>query len=163
MMIFKGDLYGCLTKSVISLCKFFLFILNSKFKGTKRHSVFLRTLNFRNILISKVDMTFFLRHSYSWYFHLYVQLSCIPMPWSCLTLINMTCVVCPLGTQWSEASWSGLLTVMAKPDFDGSENAELYIIWTISCFKMIISSYSCTQNDPQDHTVLMMYLKSVRA
>ena len=48
-----------------------------------------------------------------------------------------------------------------KTDFDGRENADLDLILPISCFKMIMWSYSCTQNDPKDNTFLMMYLETL--
>ena len=52
--------------------------------------------------------------------------------------------------------------LMAKPDFDGRENAELCIIWTFYCPYLASKwSYSCTQNDPNDNTLLMMYLKTL--
>ena len=57
---------------------------------------------------------------------------------------------------------------MAKPDYDSGENAELCIIWTslillfIFCFKMIILSYSCIQNDPKENTFLIIYLKTLK-
>ena len=63
-----------LQKASYLFLKYF-FILNSKFKGTKRQTVFRWTLNLKNILIFKEDMTFFLRHSYSWFFHISVELS----------------------------------------------------------------------------------------
>ena len=48
-----------------------------------------------------------------------------------------------------------------KTDFDGRENADLDLILPISCFKMVMWSYSCTQNDPKDNTFLMMYLETL--
>ena len=48
-----------------------------------------------------------------------------------------------------------------KTDFDGRENADWDPILPISCFKMVMWSYSCTQNDPKDNTFLMMYLETL--
>ena len=135
-----------LQKASYLFLKYF-FISNSKFKGTKRQPVFRRTLNFRNILIFKVDMTFFLRHSYR-FFHTCVHLSCNSMPWSCLTLMNMT--------------WFVLLWFARLADSDlrlgGLEKTLLIIlafVWELYTyiiffnFKIVIkniSSYQFTQN-----------------
>ena len=53
------------------------------------------------------------------------------------------------------------IELVVKTDFDGRENADLDLLLPISCFKMIILSYSCTQNDPKDNTFLMMYLETL--
>ena len=48
-----------------------------------------------------------------------------------------------------------------KTDFDGRENADLDLLLPIYCFKMIVSSYTGTQNYHKDNTFLMMYLKTL--